>query len=96
MATVPSCQLQSWHTLPPPPVWAATAMTPSHCAFVRPVLQLLRIPTPIEWEGFHPFYGPSQQTNRPEDKTSSHHADVQTTANGDSLLGFDIAQRGCS
>lgn len=37
-------------TPPFPQVWAVTAMTPSHCAFVWPVLQLLCIPTPIEWE----------------------------------------------
>lgn len=51
MATIRSCQLQSWHI---PQVWAVTVMTPSHCAFVWPVLQLLWIPTPIEWEGFPP------------------------------------------
>lgn len=49
----------------PPEVWAVTVMTPSHCAFVWPVLQLLWIPRPIEWEGFPP-QRPSQQTNTPD------------------------------
>lgn len=55
-------------TPPFPQVWAVTAMTPSHCAFVWPVLQLLCIPTPIEWEDPPLLYRPSQQTNRPETK----------------------------
>lgn len=62
MATIRSRQLQSWHI---PQLWAVTVMTPSHCAFVWPVLQLLWIPRPIEWEDFPP-QRPSQQTNRPD------------------------------
>lgn len=60
MATIRSRQLQSWHI---PPLWAVTVMTPSHCAFVGPVLHLLWNPRPIEWEVFPP-QRPSQQTNR--------------------------------
>lgn len=36
----------------------------------------------------------NKQTGPP--KTSSHRTNVQTTANGDSLLGFDLTQRGGS
>lgn len=46
------CQLQSWHIHE---VWAATVMTPSHSAFVWPVLQPLWILKPIEWEGLPPL-----------------------------------------
>lgn len=84
MATIPACQLPSWHI---PQVWAATAMTPSHRVFVRPVLQLLRIPEPIEWEGLPPLETITTNKQAPP-KTSSHRTNVQTTANGDSLPGF--------
>lgn len=91
MATIPGCQLWSWHI---PRVWAATVMTPPHRAFVWPVLQLLWIPEPIEWEGFTSLRDHHNKQTGP--KTSSHRTNVQTTANGDSLLGFDLTQRGFS
>lgn len=76
----------SFTKLERPRVWAATVMTPSHRAFVWPVLQLLWIPKPIEWEGLPPLE--TITTNKQSPKTSSHRTNVQTTANGDSLLGF--------
>lgn len=73
MATIRSRQLQSWHI---PQLWAVTVMTPSHCAFVWPVPQLLWIPRPIEWEGFPP-QRPSQQTNRPDKQVPTAPASKQ-------------------
>lgn len=69
MATIPGCQLWSWHI---PRVWAATVMTPPHRVFVWPVLQLLWIPEPIEWEGFTSLRDHHNKQTGPQNKFPSH------------------------
>ena len=91
MATIRSCQLQNWQI---PQVWVATVMTPSHSAFVWPVLQLLLDPKANWVGGFLPLR--DHHNKQIDQKTSSHRTNVQTTANGDSLVGFDITQKGSS